>query len=75
MFVEVKTRRSTAYGMAEESVTPCKWARLGKTAARYLQRHGLGRRRWRVHLVAIALQMSGPATIDHVRGIDVGDMG
>jgi putative endonuclease len=75
VFVEVKTRRSTAYGTVEESVTARKRARLGKTAALYLQRHGLERRPWRVDLVAIALQGSGPASINHVRGIDVGDVG
>jgi putative endonuclease len=59
VFGEVKTRCSTAYGMAEDSVTPCKRARLGKTAALYLQRHGLERHPWRVDLVAIAPQMVG----------------
>lgn len=36
VFVEVRTRRSTAYATAEESAMPRKRARLGKTAALYL---------------------------------------
>ncbi len=36
VFVEVKTRRSTAYATAEESAMPSKHARVGKTAELYL---------------------------------------
>lgn len=35
VFVEVRTRQSTRYGSAEESVTPAKQARLAALAAAY----------------------------------------
>ena len=68
VFVEVKTRRSNAYGAPEESITPRKLDRLAKTAALYLQEHGLEQRAWRVDLLAIMLGKDGPS-INHVRSI------
>ena len=68
VFVEVKTRRGDSYGTPEESVTPRKLDRLAKTAARYLQQHGLDQSAWRVDLIAIKLGKDGP-TINHVRSI------
>ncbi|MCH8199591.1 MAG: YraN family protein [Chloroflexi bacterium] len=74
VFVEVKTRRTNSYGTPEESITPRKLDRLAKTAARYLQEHGLEQRPWRVDLVAIKLGKDGP-TINHVRSIVERDPG
>ena len=68
VFVEVKTRRGSTYGTPEESVTPRKLDRLAKTAALYLQEHGLEQRPWRVDLLAIKLGKDGPS-INHVRSI------
>ena len=75
VFVEVKTRRSLAFGTPEESVTPRKRARLAKVAAAYLQLHGLEQRNWRIDVVGVALQRTGPATINHVRAVEVVDPG
>ena len=68
VFVEVKTRRNESYGTPEESVTPRKLDRLAKTAALYLQEHGLEQHAWRVDLIAIKLGKDAPA-INHVRSI------
>lgn len=38
-FVEVKTRKSSAYGFPEESVTKQKFTRLQKAAAQFLYKH------------------------------------
>jgi putative endonuclease len=64
--VEVRTKRSTAYGTPEESLTQRKQARLVKTAEEYLAQHGRAGSSWRVDLVAITLQPDGPAQITHV---------
>ena len=69
VFVEVRTRRGTAYGTPEESVTARKRERLAKTAALYLQEHGLEHQPWRVDLVAITLSREGPALINHLPSI------
>ena len=41
VFVEVRTKRSTAFGTPEESVTAAKRKRLTATAYTYLQEHDL----------------------------------
>lgn len=66
VFVEVRTKRSTAYGTPEESITLHKQARLVRTAQQYLAEHGRAGSSWRVDLVAITLQPDGPAHIVHV---------
>ena len=75
VFVEVKTRRSLAFGAPEESVTPRKRARLANVAAAYLQLHGLEQQNWRIDVVGVALQRTGPATINHVRAVEVAEPG
>ena len=69
VFVEVKTRRTAAYGAPEESVTPRKQARLAKAAMQYLEEHGLEQSAWRVDVVAITLQRNGPADITHLESV------
>ena len=63
VFVEVRTKRSAAFGTPEESLTPRKQARLVKAALEYLAEHGGADASWRVDLVAITLQPDGPAQI------------
>jgi len=59
VFVEVKTRRGTAYGLPEEAVTPAKQQKLVAAAQTYLAAHGQEEASWRVDVVAIALTKSG----------------
>ena len=75
VFVEVKTRRSLAFGAPEESVTPRKRARLAKVAAVYLRLHGLEQQDWRIDVVGVALQRNGPATINHIRAVEAAEPG
>ena len=57
VFVEVRTRRSVAYGSPEESVTPAKGRRLTLTAQDFLRRRvaDSSNLEWRIDLVAIRL--------------------
>lgn len=68
VFVEVRTRLSTAYGTPEESLTPAKQQHLLATSQEYLQRHDMGEADCRIDLVSIRLGAGsqGPR-IDHLR--------
>jgi len=57
IFVEVKTRRGTAYGMPEESVTATKSQRLIATAQDYIQKHDSEQAPWRIDVVSIQLEL------------------
>ena len=59
VFVEVRTRRGTAFGTPEESVTAAKSRRLVATAQHYLESNGLEQSRWRIDLVSIHLDVAG----------------
>ena len=59
VFIEVRTRRGTAFGTPEESVTATKSQRLAATAQHYLEGKGLEQSDWRVDLVSIHLDVSG----------------
>lgn len=56
-FVEVRTRRSNAYGSPEESVTPAKLERLTLAAQDYLAQHTANTAaiQWRIDLIAVRL--------------------
>ncbi len=72
VFVEVRTRRSAAYGSPEESVTPAKARRLTLTAQDFLRQRAAAcaNLEWRIDLVAIRL---GPnrqvLSINHLENI------
>lgn len=66
---EVKTRTSTAYGSPLEGVTRQKAARLRRLAARWLTEHRVHPPEVRIDLVGVLLNASGPAEVDHVRGV------
>lgn len=54
-FVEVKTRRSLAYGFPEESITGKKLRHLGRTIEAYFSRHGHIPEEFHVHALAITV--------------------
>lgn len=58
-FIEVRTRRSTAYGLPEESIGERKRARLRRLAAYYLQRNGLCEVACRFDVVAVTTDREG----------------
>ncbi len=69
VFVEVKTRRSDAFGGALAAVTPHKVRRLRRLAAEWAARHEGGWAALRIDVIGVTLSGSGPAVLDHVRGV------
>lgn len=66
VFVEVKTRTSTAYGWPEESISTEKRQHLQEAALSYLQGHPELKGDWRIDVIAIIGDpRGGPAEITH----------
>lgn len=60
VFVEVRTRRSTSHGTAEESLTPAKRRRLAELAYCYLEQHQLAADGdWRIDVVVVDVDAAG----------------
>ena len=59
VFVEVRTRRGTALGTPQESVTRAKAGRLIATAQSYMEEKGVTGTDWRIDLVSIVLDSRG----------------
>ncbi len=55
VFVEVRTKRGTEFGIPEESITPAKMDKLRRVAAHYRQAHGDMPPAWRIDFVAVEL--------------------
>lgn len=65
VFVEVRTKRSLAFGSPEESITWTKRERLRTVAAHYLQTHDNLPPLWRIDVVAVELDRNGkPSRIE-----------
>ena len=69
MAVEVKTRRSAAFGHPAEAVTARKLARVRRLTAEWLRTHDLRPASVRVDVIAIRLTGHGPAQLDHLVGV------
>lgn len=65
VFVEVKTRSSTAFGHPETSITPRKQAHMLAAAQFYLQTHPELSGDWRVDVIAIQRCGGQPPEIVH----------
>jgi len=65
VFVEVKTRTSTAFGQPEEAVTPTKQAHLLASAQFFLQKHPELDGDWRIDVIAIRRKKNAPPEIIH----------
>ncbi len=59
VFVEVKTRSSTSYGLPEESITARKQVHMLESAQSYLQAHPELDGDWRIDVIAIQRFRSG----------------
>jgi len=59
VFVEVKARRSHAFGTPEEAVTRAKQRKLIRTAYAYLARQGSPNTPWRIDVIALDLNAQG----------------
>lgn len=74
VFVEVKTRRSGAFGLPEESVTARKRAHLLAAAQAYLQAHPELGDAWRIDVVAIRqVDRAAPPEIVHFENAITGE--
>jgi putative endonuclease len=71
VFVEVRTRRSTLFGHAEESVTPSKQRRLVALVQAYLQTLEEAQTAWpgpwRIDVVALQLSPGQPVCVQHLQ--------
>ena len=59
VFVEVKTRRSSSFGLPEESLSATKARRLIAAAQSYLEQAGESGADWRIDLLAIEMDRAG----------------
>jgi putative endonuclease len=67
VFVEVKTRRSNAFGTPAEAVGWAKQARLRRLAAMWLAASGIRAPEIRFDLVSVLPQRAGAAGVEHLR--------
>lgn len=68
VFIEVKTRTNTTYGLPHESVTPQKLKRIQKTALLYLLQHRLEKVNYRFDVISISTT-NKESPIDHMKNI------
>ena len=66
LFVEVKARRGTQFGLPQEAVGARKQQQIIRTAQWYLQREKTGNLQPRFDVVAILCQSDGSAMIQHL---------
>ncbi len=74
VFVEVKTRRGSDFGIPEESITPAKAQHLAATAQDYLQTQlqpsDAANASWRIDLVSVHLDKNGKLQrISHLENV------
>ena len=65
VFVEVRSRSGSRFGLAEESITPAKQARLIDLAQTYLQARAEPTPRWRIDVIAVQMGRGLPQ-INHI---------
>jgi putative endonuclease len=65
IFVEVKTRRSTAFGLPQEAVGLRKQRQIIRTAQCYMQNHNLGKLQPRFDVLAVFYRADGQSQIEH----------
>ncbi len=68
VFVEVKARRSTAFGSALEALTRTKQLRLYKLVQIYLKLHQHRRQDYRIDFISIQVDSAGQQ-IDHLKNV------
>lgn len=72
VFVEVKTRSSDAYGVAEESITKSKLRHLETALHWYSQAHNLTN--VRIDAIAITATTAGKAKLRHFKNLSVASL-
>ncbi len=66
VFVEVKTRRSSSFGLPQEAVGLRKQQQIIRTANWYLKQEKIGKMQPRFDVIAILCQSDGMAKIEHL---------
>lgn len=70
VFIEVKARRGSAYGIPEEAVTPRKMHEIVTTAAIYVSKYGKNDMLQRIDVVALDMDESGKVLeIRHLQNV------
>lgn len=69
VFVEVKTRSSTAFGHPFEAITPLKLARIRRLAGVWCEAHPRERGRVRIDAVSVLVPRDGFPCIEHLAGV------
>lgn len=69
VFVEVKTRTSTAYGHPFEAITLSKLARLRRLAGTWCETTDAGARHIRIDAIAVLAPRGQTPTIEHLQGV------
>lgn len=67
--VEVKTRRSTAFGHPAEAVTARKLARVRRLTAQWLVAHDTRPASVRIDVIAILVRRGEPLVLEHLAGV------
>ena len=66
-FVEVRARRTSAFGAPSETVTPSKARRVIAASQEFLQQHGADWRDWRIDVASVELDQWGrPASVEFI---------
>jgi putative endonuclease len=66
VFVEVKSRRSLAYGVPQLAVTPFKQRQISKAALTWLAKHNLHDAPARFDVIAVLFGAAGSSQIEHI---------
>ena len=69
VFIEVKTRTSTAFGHPAEAVTPRKLGRLRRLAGAWVSEHAVRAAGMRIDVVAVLTVAGQRPRLEHVRGV------
>ena len=67
VFVEVKTRRSTDFGLPEESVTPSKQEQIKKIAQGFLTKNNLNETECRFDVISLIFDEGKGFSIRHIQ--------
>ncbi len=68
VFVEVKTRSSSAFGPPRDAVTPAKRRKLARSASHYMLAHLEQECAYRADIIEVALRRGAVAAVRHLKG-------
>lgn len=69
VFVEVKTRRTQAFGLPEEAITPVKMEKMLQSAQAYMFKHPELGEHWQIDVIAIQCGLSDGPQIMHFQNV------